>query len=95
MIQYIPFLKAKRGELNAMSQLAPNVKQGICPFFDFPLKKENTDSTSYKHATQSIAAGLTKHWGSDAEFYFDNFDIPQTLEVDSTDLYAYVLKALK
>ena len=31
MIRYIPFLKAKRGDLNAMSELAPEVKQASAP----------------------------------------------------------------
>jgi hypothetical protein len=37
MISYIPFLKAKQGELTAMSELAPNVKKRICP--EWPLDK--------------------------------------------------------
>ncbi len=95
MIHYIPFLKAKRGELNAMSQLAPNVKRRISPFFDFPLKNAPYDSTSYKRAMQGIVAGLVKHWGSDADFYFDDFDIAQTLQVDRKEPYAHILNALK
>ena len=38
MIRYTPFLKAKRGELTAMGDLSADVKQAICPFFDFPRK---------------------------------------------------------
>jgi hypothetical protein len=94
MIHYIPFLKAKRGELNAMSQLTSEVKQAICPFFDFPLKKDRYDSASYSRTTQSIAASLEKHWGTDAEFYFDDFDISQNLTVENEEPYAYVLNAL-
>jgi hypothetical protein len=95
MIRYIPFLKAKRGELNAMSQLTAAIKQAICPFFDFPLKKEKYDSTSYVRTTQGIVAGLTKHWGTATEFYFDDFDIAQNLTVNGNEPYAYVLRALK
>jgi hypothetical protein len=95
MIRYIPFLKAKRGELNAMSQLTSEVKKAICPFFDFPLKKEKYDSASYSRKTQGIAAGLKKHWGTSAEFYFDDFDIAQSLTVDGQERYAYALDAFK
>jgi len=95
MIHYIPFLKAKRGELNAMSQLTSEVKQAICPFFDFPLKKEKYDSASYSRTTLGIAAGLEKHWGTDTEFYFDDFDIAQNLTVENKEPYAHVLNALK
>jgi Beta protein len=51
MINYIPFLKAKRGEFNAMSELVSEVKQAICPFFDFPRKKDEYDSDSYSRTT--------------------------------------------
>ena len=95
MIHYIPFLKAKRGELNAMSELTSEVKQAICPFFDFPLKKEKYDSASYSRKTRDIASGLKKHWGKDAEFYFDDFDIAQKLTVENEEPYTYVLNALK
>ena len=63
MIYYIPFLKAKRGELTAMGELAPEVKQAICPFFDFPRKKANYDSDTHAKTAQSIATSLKKHWG--------------------------------
>lgn len=95
MIHYIPFLKAKQGELNAMSQLTSEVKQAICPFFDFPLKQEKYDSASYACKALRIASGLKKHWGTDFEFYFDDFDISQNLTVENKEPYAYVLNALK
>lgn len=95
MIHYIPFLKAKRGELNAMSELTPQVRQAICPFFDFPRKKEEYSSTTYSSTTQVIAKGLRKHWGLDAEFYFDDLDIAQKLSIQNREPYAYVLNALK
>jgi hypothetical protein len=95
MIRYIPFLKAKRGELTAISELAPEVKQGICPFFDFPRKKANYDLETYADTAQSIATSLKKHWGSAAEFYFDDLDIDQKLMLKGEQQYAYVLKALQ
>lgn len=95
MIRYIPFLKAKRGELTAMGELSPEVKQTICPFFDFPRKKENYDSETYAALAQSITTSLKKHWGSNAEFYFDDLDINQNLTVKGEHQYAYALKALQ
>ena len=94
MIRYIPFLKAKRGELTAMGDLAPDVKQSICPFFDFP-RKAKYDATTYAVATQKIASSLRKHWGTDAEFYFDDFDIEQKLTVRGEHQYAYALKTIQ
>lgn len=94
MIRYIPFLKAKRGELTAIGDLAPDVKEVICPFFDFP-RKAKYDATTYADATQKIATSLRKHWGADAEFYFDDFDIEQKLTVKGEHQYAYILKAIQ
>jgi hypothetical protein len=95
MISYVPFLKAKRGELTAMGVLAPEVKQAICPFFDFPRKNANYDEETYAKAVQGITTSLKKHWGGEAEFYFDDFDIEQRLTVRGEHQYAYVLKALQ
>ncbi len=96
MISYIPFLKAKSGELTAMGELAPKVKQAICPFFDFPRKKESYDSETYAALVQKIAKSLKKHWGSHGEFYFDDLDINhQNLTVKNEHQYAYALKALQ
>lgn len=95
MIRYIPFLKAKRGELTAMGELSPEVKKAICPFFDFPRKKASYDSGTYADTAQNIVTGLRKHWGSAAEFYFDDFDIDQKLTVKGEHQYSYMLKALQ
>jgi hypothetical protein len=95
MIRYIPFLKAKRGELTAMSELDPQVKLAICPFFDFPRKKINYDSDTYAEIVRSIATSLKKHWEGSAEFYFDDLDIDQKLLVKGEHQYAYMLKALQ
>ena len=95
MIRYIPFLKAKRGELTAMGELSPDVKKAICPLFDFPRKKPDYNAEAYAATTRSIATSLTKHWGAHAEFYFDDLDIGQKLIVKGDHQYAYMLKALK
>ncbi|MFL6520487.1 MAG: beta family protein [Chthoniobacterales bacterium] len=93
MIRYVPFLKAKRGERSAMGELAPEVKQVICPFFDFPRKEPVYNADTYVATTRSIATSLSKNWGVDAEFYFDDFDISQKLTVKGEHQYAYLLKA--
>jgi hypothetical protein len=75
--------------------LAPEVKQAICPFFDFPRRKENYDSETYADIAQRIVTSLKKHWGGDTEFYFDDFDIDQKLTVNGEHQYSYILKALQ
>ena len=95
MIRYVPFLKAKQGERAAMGELAPEVKQLICPFFDFPRNTSAYDAQTYANITWRIATSLQKHWGSNAEFYFDDLDISGSLVVEGQHQYAYVLTALK
>lgn len=95
MIHYVPFLKAKRGELTAMGELDSEVKRAISPFFDFPRKKAGYMTENYVETVHSIAASLTKHWGAGAEFYFDDLDISQTLRVRGEHQYAYILRSLQ
>lgn len=95
MIRYVPFLKAKRGEITAVGELAHKVKGAICPLFDFPRKKPDYKSETYALTTRAIATGLKKHWGIDAEFYFDDYDIGQILDIAGQQQYAYVLKDLQ
>jgi len=94
MISYIPFLKAKQGELTAMSALASTVKTRICPFFDFPRKKKY-DAALFADTTDRIARGLNRHWGAEREFYFDDLDVKEKLVVKGKPQYAHVLDALK
>lgn len=95
MITYIPFLKAKQGERGAMSQLKPEVREAICPFFDFPRKKEKYDGGTFASTAQKIVNGLTKHWGPGADFYFDDRDLAQKdLKVAGKEKYAYMLGLL-
>lgn len=95
MIRYIPFLKAKRGELTAIGALAPDVKAAICPFLDFPRKKAKYDTETYAKMMNSIFRGIKRHWGKNAEFYFDDFDIDELPPVKGHHQYAYALNALK
>lgn len=93
MITYIPFLKAKQGELTAMSELASDVKKRICPFLDFPRKKRY-DAALFATTTVRIARSLKRHWGVETEFYFDDLDIRDKLTVEGQQQYAFVLGAL-
>lgn len=94
MIRYIPFLKAKQNELKAMSELAPDVKEVICPCFDFPRKK-NYSPTLLANTADRIAEGIKRNWGTSAEFYFDDRDLAQQLKINGRDQYRYMLQVLK
>ena len=95
MIRYVPFLKAKRGELTAMAELAPAGEAGDLPILRLPAQEANYDRVIYVASAKVIVTSLKKHWGADAEFYFDDFDIDQKLTVKGEHQYAYLLKALQ
>jgi hypothetical protein len=95
MSTYVPFLKAKPGELNAMSALDPHIRAAITPFFDFPRGKPDYTAETYARAAHSIAKGIKAHWGPDGEFYFDDFDLGQQFTVKGEHQYAFMLKALR
>lgn len=94
MIRYVPFLKAKQNEVKAMSELSPDVKNAICPCFDFPRKKHYSPVLLASTADR-IADGIKRNWGTAAEFYFDDRDLAQQLNINGKDHYAYMLEALK
>jgi hypothetical protein len=94
MISYIPFLKAKRGEFNALGQLPPTIRKAICPFLDFPRRKPPYDSADFITTVGRIARGLQKHWGHGDELYFDDLDLDQAIDVNGLNQYAYILQAL-
>ncbi|HEX2852257.1 MAG TPA: hypothetical protein VHO24_03385 [Opitutaceae bacterium] len=95
MSTYVPFLKAKLGEMNAMSALDPHIRAAITPFFDFPRGKPDYTAETYEAAARSIAKGLKAHWGTDRECYFDDFDVGQKFTVKGEPQYAFMLKALR
>lgn len=54
MNNYIPFLKLKVNEINALKELALDIKQdGIMPFFDLA-KKEDMTSLSFHNSSDSF-----------------------------------------
>ncbi len=95
MIRYVPFLKAKRGEFNALGQLDSDIRNAVCPFFDFPRKSPIYDSESFAKTASACARSLQRHYGVEAEFYFDDLDVDQTLEVKGKQQYAFILGELK
>ncbi len=94
MIKYVPFLKAKTAERGAMGQLSPAVRAAICPFFDFHRKPQPYDADTFAATGQRIVNGLTKHWGAEGEFYFDDRDVAQKLKIAGQEKYAYMLGRL-
>ena len=70
------------------------MKKAICPCFDFPRKKQYSPALLASTADR-IAEGIKRNWGTAAEFYFDDRDLAQQLNINGKDQYAYMLEALK
>lgn len=93
MITYVPFLKFKSGEVNAVGSLAADVRERICPFFDIP-KKEGLTAEEFKEIASKIDRAVDRHMSDLAEFYLDTHDISDDLLVDGVQNYRYLLETL-
>lgn len=94
MITYIPFLKFKSGEVNAISNLEAAVRSAICPFFDYPKKTGGFTADQFKASVFKTTRGITNHLLDLPEFYFDNYDIEDGLVIDGEHNYRYLLQNL-
>ena len=69
---YVPILKGKPGEFQAIKKLFPETVEGIIPFIDFPnieLTEEGSEKVSLDVHLNSICENILSSWVSD--FYFD------------------------
>lgn len=68
MVNYVPMLRMKRGELVALQHVRPLTKAKITPFLDVSSDRfRGTKATSKKPAVSApdaIAEAIQKHWGS-------------------------------
>lgn len=94
MIAYIPFLKFKTGEVIAISELKADVRSAICPFFDYPKKTGGFSADQFKASVFKTVRGIAKHLSDLPEFYFDNYDVADTLTIDGDHNYQYLLQHL-
>ena len=92
MIKYVPFLKAKQGELNAMSELDSKVRSLICPLFDFPRRDDGYTAGNFQTTAERIAKSLARHLGTDREYYFDNRDLDESISLNAKHNYQYILE---
>ena len=66
---YIPILKTKAGEFEAIVNLSSNTRNSITPFFDIPQIKGIRD-TAVDYYLCNIALNLVKKWGT-SPFFVD------------------------
>ena len=77
---YIPILKTKAGEFEAIVNLSSNTRNSITPFFDIPQIKEIRD-TPADYYLCDIALNLVKKWGT-SPFFIDIFDFHPDIRCD-------------
>lgn len=94
MNNYVPFLKLKVNEIGALSALAPDIRIGITPFFDFAKKKDMT-SASFVMMVDKSAKSIAKNLTAFDTFYLDNFDIDDNILVNLADNYQYIIDVFK
>ena len=73
---YVPVLKGKPGEFQAIKMLFPETVEGIIPFIDFPsvdLTPEGFGKVPLELHLKSICDHLIASWGSDV--YFDLLNV--------------------
>ncbi len=93
-ISYVPFVKAKGGEIMALGVVASEFKNSICPFFDYPRQDKKPTSEEFKNSAIRTIRKMKAHTQGYEEFYFDNYDLDDSLEVDGGYSYKFLLEQL-
>jgi hypothetical protein len=73
--------------------LSQYFKTDICPFFDYP-RKPGLNGDKFKIGVEKVVRSFKKHVGMDGEFYFDNYDIDDSLKVGTKHNYWFLLESL-
>jgi hypothetical protein len=73
---YVPMLKAKQGELNALSHLKDGAQCLLKPFLDIP---RPTDVTGVDVYLKKVSGKIGQAWGGEDTFYVDLSDFPLQL----------------
>ena len=67
---YLPILRAKRGEIQALGALAPRTKDRVRPLIDIPKQRENDKRTLSQYLCDTICS-FPSTWGTGRPLYFD------------------------
>ncbi|WMS85620.1 beta family protein [Pleionea litopenaei] len=91
-VEYVPFLKSKQNEIHALAELDKDILIKIAPFFDYPKKQGGDSALDIGAAIARLAKKFKKHLGGIKEFYFDIYDLDDSLEIDGRHLYGFLLE---
>jgi hypothetical protein len=73
--QYVPFLKAKAGEADALAHIPGLLRGGITPLFDIPRPPESGDLSIDQQIEKSVTH-INRAMGETRRLFLDVFDIP-------------------
>lgn len=90
MIKYVPFLKLKRNEILALSDLISSDFDKICPFFDCPRDRGESEA-GFKSAIEKAERSFKRNIGNIQELYIDDYDIDDSFRVDGKSSYLFML----
>lgn len=91
MPKYIPFLKMKQNEIQAIRELKGSVRDVIVPFFDIPRPKNSDEDEILERlriARKNADADLVNE-----VFYLDNFDLDESIDLNGKPQYEAILDA--
>lgn len=91
-IDYVPFLKCKQNEIHALAEMASETLPSICPFFDYPKKKNGETAITIEKSIKSLVKKFGKHLKNINGFYFDIYDINDDIEISGKHIYAFLLE---
>jgi hypothetical protein len=89
-MRYIPFLKLKKNEVSALTELTDATLSHVTPLFDIPRIKDMTGADFIDRIRIGLKA-LTSKWNPQKGFYIDVFDIPPDLKPAGQNIYSYTL----
>ncbi|MEP5446745.1 beta family protein, partial [Ekhidna sp.] len=90
-IRYVPFLKLKSNEILALGDLLPSDFDKVCPFFDCPRDRGETEA-GFKSAMEKAERSFKRNIENIAELYIDDYDIDDSFLVDGESSYSFMLK---
>lgn len=92
-INYVPFLKCKQHEIDALAEIEPILSPSICPFFDYPKKQNGDSEKNIENAINRLIKKFGKYLKHLNGFYFDVYDIDDEIEINGRHIYAFFLEA--
>lgn len=89
-MSYVPFLKFKTNEVAALKELDNVLHENLTPFFDLA-RRDDMDEENFKKMVKQLFRKYQINLTKLAAFYLDNYDIADSLVIDSQENYKFVL----